>query len=39
MLFFLSPKSISNEEKSAALAMENEILLAVVETKKWQHTI
>lgn len=36
---FLAPKSISNEERRAALAVENELLLAVVETNKWQHVI
>lgn len=30
---------MSNEEKSAVLVMENGILLAVVETTKWQHII
>ncbi|KAJ5206916.1 hypothetical protein N7472_003364 [Penicillium cf. griseofulvum] len=31
--------SISNEERSAALAIGVKILLAVVETNKWQHII
>lgn len=39
MLFFFTLEIISNEERSAALAIENEILLAVVETNKWQHII
>lgn len=30
---------MSNDERSVALAIENEILLAVVEINKWQHII